>query len=106
MTEHLALRAALQDKLAQLRRRLGKIEHDLRQTPEPDSEERAVARENDAVLERLEESDREEILRLQSAIARIDAGTYGVCTTCGKNIAPQRLAALPYTNTCIACADK
>jgi RNA polymerase-binding protein DksA len=105
MTEHLALRAALQHKLAHLQRRLSKIERDLRQTPEPDSEERAVTRENDEVLERLEESDREEVRQLQSAIARIDIGTYGTCTSCGKNIAPPRLAALPYTNTCIACAE-
>lgn len=106
MTEHLALRAALQNKLAQLQQQLHKIGRDLRQTPEPDSEERALSRENDEVLEQLEESDREEIRHLQSAIARIDAGTYGICTICEKRIAPPRLAALPYTSTCIACAEE
>ena len=106
MTAHLALRVALQHKLAQLRQQLSKIGHDLRQTPEPDSEERALSRENDEVLEQLEESDREEIRQLQSAIAQIDTGTYGICTSCGKRIATSRLAALPYTNTCIACAKE
>lgn len=105
MTEHRALRAALQDKLAQLQQQLSKIGHDLRQTPEPDSEERALSRENDEVLERLEENDRDEIRQLQSAIARIDAGTYGICTSCEKSIAAPRLAALPHTRTCITCAE-
>jgi RNA polymerase-binding transcription factor DksA len=94
----------LQNKLAQLQQRLHKVEQDLRQTPEPDSEERAVSRENDEVLERLEESDREEIRQLQEAIARIDAGTYGLCTLCEERIAPARLAALPYASTCLTCA--
>jgi len=104
MTEYLALRAILQNKLSQLEQRLRKVEQSLRQTPEPDSEERAVSRENDDVLEQLNESDRKEIRQLQEAIARIDAGTYDLCTICGKSIAPARLAALPYANTCITCA--
>jgi DnaK suppressor protein len=104
MSNYQELRATLQTKLAQLQRRVGKIEHDLRQTPDPDSEERALGRENDEVLEQLDKSGREELQLLQSAIARIDAGTYGACTQCGKPIAAQRLAALPYTLTCIHCA--
>jgi RNA polymerase-binding protein DksA len=104
MTEPLALRATLQNKLTQLQQRLSKVEQHLRQTPEPDSEERATSRENDDVLERLDESDREEIRQLQEAIARIDAGPYGLCTLCGKSITPARLAALPYAGTCITCA--
>lgn len=104
MPEHLALRATLQNKLTHLQQRLGKVEQSLRQTPEPDSEERASGRENDEVLERLDESDREEIRQLQEALARVDAGTYGLCTICRKNLAPERLAALPYARTCITCA--
>lgn len=105
MTEHHALRATLQNKLTQLQQRLWKVEQNLRQTPESDSEERAISRENDDVLERLDESDREEIRQLQDAISRIDAGSYGLCTQCGKNIAPARLTALPYASTCITCAS-
>ena len=104
MSNYQELRATLQNKLEQLHSRVGKIERDLRQTPEADSEERALGRENDEVLERLDESGREELQLLQAAITRIDAGTYGACTQCSKQIAPQRLAALPYALTCIACA--
>lgn len=104
MSENHAFRATLQNKLTHLQQRLRKVEQNLRQTPDPDPEERAIGRENDDVLERLDESDREEIRQLQETITRIDAGTYGLCTRCGKSIAPARLAALPYASTCIACA--
>jgi RNA polymerase-binding protein DksA len=103
---HQDVRAALQKKLERLQQRVGKIERDLRQTPEPDSEERAVSRENDEVLEHLEDSGQKELQLLQAALARIDAGTYGICTTCGKQISPSRLKALPYTMTCLRCAHK
>lgn len=104
MSDYQQLRTTLEQKLTQLQQRLGKIERDLRQPSDPDSEERAIARENDEVLERLDNSAREELQLLQAAITRIDTGTYNVCSRCGKHIAPQRLEALPYTTTCISCA--
>jgi RNA polymerase-binding protein DksA len=104
MKDYQILRATLEEKLGSLQHRLGKITHDLRQAAEPDAEEQAISRENDEVLEYLDNTSREELQQLQTAIARIDAGTYGVCTQCGAEISDQRLAALPYTTTCIACA--
>ena len=104
MKDYQPLRVTLEEKLGLLQNRLGKITHDLREVAEPDSEERAASRENDEVLEYLDSTGREELKQLQAAIARIDGGTYGVCTQCGEEISEQRLAALPYTMTCIACA--
>jgi RNA polymerase-binding protein DksA len=98
------IRIALQHKLEQLRQRLNKIEQNLRATPEPDSEEQALGRENDEVLERLDTSSRQEMAMIEAALARIEAGTYGVCDNCGDAISAQRLKALPYTTTCIKCA--
>lgn len=105
MNKYQHLRETLAQKLERMQSRVGKIERDLRQTPESDSEERALSRENDEVLERLDSSSREELRLLQAAISRIDAGTYGVCTQCGKQITQRRLEALPYTTTCIKCAS-
>ncbi len=104
MDNYQHLRAQLQQQLERLQYRLGKISRDLRQTPDPDSEEQAIGRENDEILEGLDDSSRKEIALLQAALARIDAGTYGRCITCGEDIAPQRLEALPYATTCIKCA--
>ncbi|WCO66940.1 TraR/DksA C4-type zinc finger protein [Iamia majanohamensis] len=41
---------------------------------------------------------------LDLALARVAAGTYGTCETCGRPIGTERLAALPATATCVACA--
>jgi len=41
---------------------------------------------------------------VDAALARAAAGGYGVCDSCGRPIAPERLAARPQARTCIACA--
>jgi len=41
---------------------------------------------------------------LDDALARLSAGLYSVCEGCGREISPERLAALPAVRTCIACA--
>jgi len=48
-------------------------------------------------LERLEQ--------INSALQRIDDGTWGRCSTCGKQIDPRRLDADPAVITCIDCAS-
>ncbi len=40
----------------------------------------------------------------QRAVTRFEDGTYGRCVTCGNEIAPERLEALPDVDTCVACA--
>jgi RNA polymerase-binding protein DksA len=39
-----------------------------------------------------------------AALQRIDAGTFGICERCGKDIAPARLEAIPAARLCIDCA--
>ncbi|MFL6450620.1 MAG: TraR/DksA family transcriptional regulator [Bryobacteraceae bacterium] len=43
---------------------------------------------------------------VRSALARLDAGEYGRCVVCGKEIEPARLRALPETPYCLEHADK
>ena len=50
------------------------------------------------------DSARERVEQLDAAIARLEAGTYGVCASCGTAIGPERLEALPSTDCCIQCA--
>jgi len=52
----------------------------------------------------IEESMRDELKQIDEALAKIDAGTYGICERCRKPIAPARLEALPYATLCIDCA--
>jgi RNA polymerase-binding protein DksA len=49
-------------------------------------------------------SARRRLADVDDALARIEAGEYGTCASCGRPIAPERLAARPSARTCIACA--
>src|SRR5262249_59412406 len=41
--------------------------------------------------------------QVNQALLRLDAGTYGICVRCGKEINPRRLEALPYVTLCVDC---
>ena len=98
------IRTALQHKRDELRQRISKIQRNLRSTPAPNSQEQASERENDEVLEHLDDSSRAEMEMIEAALSRITAGGYGRCITCGDTITTERLTALPYTTLCITCA--
>jgi DnaK suppressor protein len=40
---------------------------------------------------------------IETALRRLDAGTYGLCEHCGKPIRPERLGVLPYATICFKC---
>ncbi len=43
------------------------------------------------------------LAQVDDALAKMDAGTYGLCDRCGQPIADARLEALPYATLCIEC---
>ncbi len=51
----------------------------------------------------LEENSEHVLAAIDAALKRIDEGTYGICTNCGKQIARERLEALPWATLCIDC---
>lgn len=106
------LRQELEAKLRQTReeweRRLSAIQADRRRANgplDPDFEEQAVERENDSTLDALDVRGREELAAVDSALRRLDAGTFGECARCGEPIAPERLRARPTAATCLPCAQ-
>ena len=46
------------------------------------------------------------LARVDAALARVDAGTYGTCTVCGGTIPDERLEILPETPYCVKDAAK
>ena len=99
-----ALRRELTDQKARLRKRVFRIERDLRRPHDADSQERATERLNEPVLEALNEHVRAEIEALRATVHRIDQGVFGRCGACGEPIDEARLAALPTTTHCLDCA--
>ena len=69
-----------------------------------DFADQASARENDEVVASLARQVDEELSQARAALARLDAGTYGRCARCGDDIAPARLAAVPFATMCAGCA--
>ena len=45
--------------------------------------------------------DNDELAKVNSALQKIEDGTYGVCEVCQQDIPYDRLVALPYTSFCI-----
>jgi RNA polymerase-binding transcription factor DksA len=43
---------------------------------------------------------------IDAAIGRLETGGYGVCVSCGRDIAEARLLATPTVQTCIACQER
>ena len=50
--------------------------------------------------------DIEELRAVQDAIARLERGEYGICQSCGTEIAAARLEALPQAAFCIECQTR
>jgi len=48
----------------------------------------------------------ETLEQVQDALRRIEAGTYGTCTRCGRPIEPARLEAIPWTPYCLEDQEK
>jgi RNA polymerase-binding protein DksA len=51
----------------------------------------------------LEENEERLLTAIDTALKRIEDGTFGTCRTCSQPIAIERLEALPYTTQCIDC---
>jgi RNA polymerase-binding protein DksA len=51
----------------------------------------------------LEENSEHVLKAIDRALAKIETGTFGMCETCGRPIAEDRLAAIPYATQCIDC---
>ena len=99
-------------RLEQLRReiatRLERLDRHLHHRDEPlpaDSGERAIELEGRETLEGLDQGATIELSHIDHALARLDAGIFGQCDTCGSAIASARIEALPWATQCIGCAS-
>ena len=68
-----------------------------------DSAANAFEREHEFALT----ANAQELLdQTERALKRIDAGTYGVCESCGKAIGKARLTAFPRAILCVECKQR
>ncbi len=98
------LRERLEQKRSELNARLEKITANLRRRLETDSKERAQQLEDSEVVDALGNEAREELKKISLALRRMDAGEFGLCSSCGLAIDTRRIEVYPYASECIDCA--
>lgn len=96
----------LLDRRKELVGHMGMVEHELDRTPTKDMEDFSTERQGDEVLEALGQAELNEVMRIDAALKRVDAGEYGICLNCGNEISEERLAVLPDTALCRNCATQ
>ena len=69
----------------------------------PDVSDQASAEVDQNFSMRIRERERKLLKKIDEALERMDAATYGTCERCGGDIPYKRLKARPVTTLCIEC---
>lgn len=96
--------AELRAQLTEVQAEIARLEQATIQPLSAKFSDQANDLEELATNEGMEVQHIHEAEQILAALARIEAGQYGVCDVCGGDIAPARLAALPTATRCIKCA--
>ena len=108
--------AQLEQLREELERQLAKLERSMTVTDEAlktvELDQSAVGRlsrmdslQSQGIAKGLREREMIGLALIQEALRRLDAGTYGVCTGCGDEVAFERLLVFPESPTCVSCGD-
>lgn len=103
------LRRILEERQQTLRREVSgglrgvRAEHEARPLGSQDAGEVADADIQDEIQFALLEMKAETLRKVDDALARLEAGRYGLCHACGTEIAEARLRALPFAVRCQPC---
>jgi DnaK suppressor protein len=107
------VRKELEDEIAELRGEISKAETQIAERmgdavadagDDPaDAGAKTFEREHELALTH---NARELLAQNERALARIAAGTYGVCESCGEPIGKARLQAFPRATLCVACKQR
>src|SRR5574337_971733 len=104
---------AARERLLEMRRQvLREIDSDLKEGREGNKDEGMdtydlASEERDREINFiLSDRERVKIKQIDDALDRLDGGTYGVCESCGLEIAEERLQALPFTRLCRDCQQE
>lgn len=71
-----------------------------------DIADKAAVSYNKEFLFHQSNSERQLLAMVEGALSRIREGSFGECISCGKDINPKRLDAVPWTRHCIECQEK
>jgi DnaK suppressor protein len=63
-----------------------------------------TASDRDLAVSKIDRQSKE-LRNVRAALRRIRDGRFGVCEQCDEDIAPKRLAAIPWASLCIVCQE-
>lgn len=72
----------------------------------PDPNDRATMESDRSFELRIRGRERRLMDKVDEALARLEAGSYGICEGCGEDIGVKRLEARPVAEYCIDCKTK
>ncbi len=112
-TELEQVRAELEAEVTSLRADVARAAHDIAEglngsvrdagDDEADAGSKAFEREHELAIT---QNARDLLDQGERALGRIDAGTYGVCDSCGQPIGKARLQAFPQATLCVTCKQR
>src|SRR5215467_610417 len=112
MTIDLAvMRKRLEDKQAEIQQHIAALTGSPAQPEDAiqasdgvvEPEEEAVDLEQTDVDQAILDNEKALLAEVQQALARIENGTYGICSNCGQQIPEKRLEAIPWASLCVTC---
>ncbi|MGH9568400.1 MAG: TraR/DksA family transcriptional regulator [Candidatus Angelobacter sp.] len=99
----------LEERQQALRKAVNRTEEDGRIADQDSAQDIADRAANSYTKEFLfsqSNNDRQLLNMVETALQRLREGTFGECVSCGNEINPKRLEAVPWTRYCIACQEK
>ena len=99
----------LETRQQELRRTVTRTEQDGRSADEDSTQDiadKAASSYNKEFLFHQSNNERQLLQMVEGALSRIREGNFGECISCGQEINPKRLEAVPWTRHCIECQEK
>ena len=99
----------LETRQQELRRTVTRTQQDGRNADEDtaqDIADKAASSYTKEFLFHQSNNERQTLMMVEGALARIREGNFGECISCGKEINAKRLDAVPWTRHCIECQEK
>lgn len=75
-------------------------------SPDPGNAEASSMKLEYAKELSIEQNTLDLLSKVNHALSRVEAGTYGICESCGNSIPVERLDVLPYSTLCVECASR
>lgn len=104
-------RAALESERARIVHQLAELgaSVDMDHDGEPDTDsnfaDSALVAAERGEVDAITGSLRDTLTEIDAALAKVEAGTYGTCDSCGGPIGEARLEAMPMARLCMECAS-